>query len=369
VARYVGALEAEINNVARLVPGRPRVEHVHWGGGSPSILVPDDIRRLAAALRKAYAVADGAEFAIEIDPRNLAPDKVRAFAEAGINRVSLGVQDFDPRVQVAIGREQSFELTRDAISLFRDAGVTSVNIDLVYGLPHQTVESVSRTIAQVLKLAPDRIAAFGYAHLPARVRPQRLIDTSALPGAQERFAQSNSIVELLAAAGYRRVGLDHFARGEDGLAQRPLRRNFQGYTSDAAETLLGLGASAIGKLPGGYVQNAVSAPDYERRIATDGLATARGIELTEEDRVRAYVIERLMCDFRLSARDLMATFGEAARPVLDLATRIAGNDDDGLVSISDAGLEITDLGRPFVRSICARFDGYLDGSATHSTAV
>ncbi len=369
VQRYAIALEAEIANVASLIPARLPVMHIHWGGGSPSILSAGDIGGLADALRRAYAISEGAEFAVEIDPRNLAPEKVKAFAVAGVNRVSLGVQDFDPRVQAAIGREQSFELTRAAITQFRDEGIASVNIDLVYGLPHQTVESLSRTIDQVLELTPERIAAFGYAHLPQRVRPQRLIDATALPGACARFDQSSLIVALLEKAGYRRVGIDHFARDEDGLAQKPLRRNFQGYTSDAADALIGLGASAIGKLPGGYAQNAVSASDYERRIATDGLATARGIALSQEDRIRAYVIERLMCDFRLTTRELIAAFGEAAHPVLNVAAGIVGRDDDGLIVATDDGLEITNLGRPFVRSICARFDSYLTGAATHSVAI
>ena len=369
VKRYVEALGEEISMVASLLPPQLPVTHIHWGGGSPSILAPEDIRQLAGALNRNYAMTEGAEFAVEIDPRNITSEKVEAFAETGVNRVSLGVQDFDPRVQTAIGREQSFELTHDVVARFRDEGIGSINIDLVYGLPHQTVESLRRTIEQVLLLKPDRIAAFGYAHLPQRVRPQRLIDATALPGACARFEHSALIVSTLENAGYRRIGIDHFARSADGLAQKPLRRNFQGYTSDAADALIGFGASAIGKLAGGYAQNAVSTPDYERRLAAGRLATARGITLSQEDRIRAYVIERLMCDFRLSTRDLVANFGEAARPVLNVAASVVGRDDDGLVAVTDDGLEITDLGRHFVRSICTRFDSYLDGSATHSVAI
>lgn len=370
VKRYVGALETEIAHVAKLLPAPLRVAHVHWGGGSPSILAPDDIHLVAEALKSAYRIDPGAEFAVEIDPRNFVPEKARAFAEVGVNRVSLGVQDFDPRVQTAIGREQSFELTRDTIALFRNEGVASVNIDLVYGLPHQTVESLTRTIEQVLALAPDRIAAFGYAHLPQRVKSQRLIDSKTLPGALERFAQSDRIVALLDDAGYRRIGLDHFARIDDGLAHKPLRRNFQGYTNDPADALIGLGASSIGKLPNGYAQNAISALDYERRIKETGLAIVRGIALTQDDRARAYAIERLMCDFRLSTHDLVAAFGEAARPVLSVAASVAGRDDEGLVRMTGDALEVTPLGRPFVRSICAQFDSYLNStSGGHSVAV
>lgn len=370
VQRYVSSLETEIANVAMLLPSRLPVTHIHWGGGSPSILIPSDIARLTAALRASYDITADAEFAVEIDPRNLAPEKVQAFAACGVNRVSLGVQDFDEKVQLAIGREQGFELTRRAIAMFRDAGIPSINIDLVYGLPHQTAASLSRTLERVLELAPDRIAAFGYAHLPQRVRPQRLIDPAALPGPIERFRQSALIVARLEGSGYRRIGLDHFARNDDGLAQKPLRRNFQGYTSDAADALIGFGASAIGKLPDGYVQNAVSTHEYERMMATEGLATVRGAALTVDDKVRAHVIERLMCDYRISARDLETSFGEAARPVLALAATLAGTDTDGLVASTADGLEVTDRGRPFVRTICARFDKYLTaGSGTHSVAI
>jgi oxygen-independent coproporphyrinogen III oxidase len=370
VLRYVGALETEIAHVARLLPAPMPVAHIHWGGGSPSILAPAEIRRISHALRAAYAFGADAEFAVEIDPRNLAPEKVLAFAEAGINRVSLGVQDFDARVQTEIGRQQSFDLTHDAIALFRNEGIASVNIDLVYGLPHQTIDSLSRTIEQVLILAPDRIAAFGYAHLPQRVKSQRLIDASALPGPTARYEQSDRIVTLLEAAGYRRIGLDHFARDNDGLSQKPLRRNFQGYTSDPADALIGLGASSIGKLPDGYAQNAVSTAEYERLIAQNGLATVRGIALTPDDRVRAYVIERLMCDFRFSTHDLVSAFGEAARPILTVAANVIGRDNDNLLTVTDDGIEVTELGRPFVRSICARFDSYLSASAGgHSVAV
>lgn len=370
VKRYVGALLQEITNVAGLLAYRLPVTHIHWGGGSPSILAPEDIHGLADALRAAFQVAAVAEMAIEIDPRNLSAEKVDAFVAVGVNRVSLGVQDFEPAVQAAIGREQDFALTRRAVEMFRDQGVSSVNIDLVYGLPHQTTESLTRTVEQVLMLAPDRIAAFGYAHLPQRVRPQRLIDASTLPGLIERYEQSARIVALLETAGYRRIGIDHFARGDDGLSKKPLRRNFQGYTSDTADALIGLGASAIGKLPGGYVQNAVSTHDYERLIATEGIATARGIALSSDDKARAWAIERLMCDFRLPARDFIAAFGEAARPVLADAAGLVARDDDGLVQVTDEGLELTERGRPFVRSICSELDRYLPGSrGTHSAAV
>ncbi|MEZ5818365.1 MAG: oxygen-independent coproporphyrinogen III oxidase [Hyphomicrobiaceae bacterium] len=370
VKRYVGALKTEIAHVAGLLLGRPSAAHVHWGGGSPSVLAPAEILAITEVLRSSFAIPGTAEMAVEVDPRNTTPEKVAAFAEAGINRVSLGVQDFDDRVQEAIGRIQSFDLTRRTLDLFRERGVASINIDLVYGLPHQTVESVARTIELVVQLAPDRIATFGYAHLPQRVKPQRLIDGAALPGPQERYAQASLIVCMLEEAGYRRIGLDHFARSGDSLASKPLRRNFQGYTSDPADALIGFGASAIGKLPGGYAQNAVPTHHYERLVAEHGIATARGIALSADDKVRAYLIERLMCDFRVSPEDLVSQFGEAARPILDDVASVLDRDEDGFLAFTGDAVEVTDRGRPFVRSICARFDSYLThGAGTHSTAV
>ena len=193
VTAYLTALFQEIRNVGVRVPRTARVRHLHWGGGSPSILAPDDIRRLDKSMRSALPIADHAEYAVEVDPRNLDPDKIAAFAEIGVNRVSIGVQDFDVRVQAAINRQQSFELTRDVVDQFRAAGIPSINIDLVYGLPHQSRESVTKTISKVLELRPDRIAVFGYAHIPARIRHQRLIDEAALPGAVERSASRGAL--------------------------------------------------------------------------------------------------------------------------------------------------------------------------------
>jgi oxygen-independent coproporphyrinogen-3 oxidase len=370
VSRYVESVAAEIGIVAARHRARLTASHLHWGGGSPSMLEPGDIQRLAGAFAAAYDIDPDGENAVEVDPRHLREDQVAAFAAAGVNRVSFGVQDFDPAVQAAIGRLQDFAVTQRAVDLFRAHGVRSVNVDLVYGLPLQTLDSLGRTLDDVLRLEPERIATFGYAHLPERMRHQRLIDSSTLPGADDRYAQSQAIVRRLVDAGYARVGIDHFARSGDSLSSADLRRNFQGYTSDGADTLIGFGASAIGKLPGGFVQNSVAAGEYERRIGNGELATARGFAVSSDDRVRAFLIERLMCDFRVSMRALVDRFGEAARPVLARIGDVARGDADGLVTLDDDRLEVTERGRPFVRSICAEFDAYLGGSrARHSMAV
>ncbi len=372
VSRYVDVLLKEIASVGEAVPGRHAVTHLHFGGGSPSILSPDDIARITAALKAAFVFADDIDYAVEVDPRTLNEARIAAFAEAGMTRVSMGVQDFAEDVQAAINRMQSYEMTRDVIEAFRAHGVRSTNIDLVYGLPLQTVDSVKKTMAQVISLKPDRIALFGYAHLPARIVHQRMIPDESLPDTQARFEQANACAEALLDAGYVRVGLDHFALPHDELASGKVNRNFQGYTSDDAETLIGLGASSIGRLRQGYVQNETAIAEYSRRVEDTGLATAKGHALSTEDEMRAFVIERLMCDLRFPASELRSRFGAASAPVLDEARAVVDNDTDGLVvpARDGDGFEITPDGRLFVRSICAQFDSYLAASAAkHSAGV
>ncbi len=370
VASYLRAVHDEIAGLGALLERRHAVTHVHWGGGSPNILTANDIVELADALRTRFRISEEAEFAVEIDPRHMDPQRLDAFARAGISRVSVGVQDFDAAVQAAIGREQSFQTTRSVVEALRARGVRSINVDLMYGLPRQTRTSVDRTVARVLELDPDRIAVFGYAHLPERMPQQRLLPAETLPDAAERFGQSGRIARRLIDHGYVRVGLDHFAKPSDSLARGPVARNFQGYTTDRADALLGIGASAIGRLPEGYVQNAVAVADYERRIRAYGLATAKGHALSGEDRVRSYVIERLMCDLTFSGSDVRRRFGAAAGPLLAEAETLVAADVDGLVGRTADGFVVTERGRPFVRSICSCFDAYLGKSAArHSSGV
>jgi len=372
IAKYLKSLLVETERVGAMIDPGTSVTHIHWGGGSPSVLQPDHIRVLTRRIRDSFPVAKDAELAVEVDPRQLPEDRISAFAEAGFNRVSIGVQDFNEKVQKAINRDQSFETTKRTVDLFRAHGVRSVNIDLVYGLPYQTRDSVADTIDRVIELAPDRIALFGYAHLPARITHQRLIPDNALPDTAERFAQANRASNHLTAAGYVRVGLDHFARPHDSLAGARVHRNFQGYTTDDATALIGLGSSSIGRLPQGYVQNAVAMGDYERRINEGGLATAKGHAFTADDVVRAYTIERLMCDMRFPAADLSERFGPAASSIIAKARALANDDKDGLIEAEagDGSFRVTEKGRLFVRTICAEFDAYLGRSeARHSAGV
>jgi oxygen-independent coproporphyrinogen-3 oxidase len=359
VGDYLEPLLAEIEMVRGLVPAGHVVRHIHWGGGSPDILAPADILRLGRAFVERFTMAPGAEFAVEIDPRLLNEEQADSFVAVGINRVSIGVQDFDEAVQRAIGRIQSFETTRKSVDWFRQRGIASVNVDLVYGLPRQTEDGLARTLEQVVELAPDRIAVFGYAHLPDRLKHQRLIDESTLPGPVLRFAQARLIARRLVAAGYVQVGIDHFARPEDGLATRPLARNFQGYTTDKADALLGFGASAISRLPKGFAQNAVAVDDYARRIASGDPATVRGHQLTAEDALQACLIEQLMCEFSVSWSHLGRRFGRDVTHLRREAEIWAEEHDDDFIELKDDGLALTERGKPFARVVCARFDSYL----------
>jgi oxygen-independent coproporphyrinogen III oxidase len=367
ISAYLDLLRREIDLAARAAAGRATIRHLHFGGGSPDILKPDDVRSVVDRLRSRFDFSSQLEFAVEIDPRAAGRPTIEAWATAGATRASVGVQDFDPQVQEAINRRQSFECTAQAIDGLRAAGIGRINVDLIYGLPHQSVAGIQRTADQVIALAPDRIALFGYAHVPSMKPHQRLIDERALPDSTQRWAQFEAVADRLQQAGYLWIGLDHFARPDDPLAVASsngrLRRNFQGYTTDRCEALIGLGASAIGALPQGYVQNRVGFKDYAEALRDERLPIARGIALSADDRRRRAIIERLMCDRRV---DLAVLDGDD-RPELD---RLADMAADGLVEIDGPRIAITDRGRPFMRAVCAAFDRYLVPAAgRYSRAV
>ena len=360
VSRYVASLVREIELVAADLPPQLSVGHMHWGGGSPTLLTPSDVARIYAVLKDRFRLDPMAENAVEIDPRTLTGDLVTAFARAGVNRASLGLQSFDPKVQLAINRVQSFATTAQAVEALRQNGIPAINFDLIYGLPFQTVKSCVDTVEQALRLQPDRVAVFGYAHVPSFKRHQRKIDESALPDADERLRQSAAIAAALTGAGYRQIGLDHFALPGDSLSlaaeNGTLHRNFQGYTTDSCKVLLGFGASAIGQLPQGFVQNATRIPDYESRIQGNRLATVRGCGIDEEDKRLGAIIESLMCNYRAPV--------DASDP------RLSGLKEDGLIRRAGDGIEVVEEARPLVRTVAAAFDSYLNRSgATHAAAV
>ena len=374
VTRYLAQLEREIARVAELVGNNHPVSQMHWGGGSPTVLAAGDIRRLARFVRENFPGANGAEFAVEIDPRDMTPERLAAFADMGLTRASIGVQDFEPKVQEAIGRRQGFELTRDTVADLRGIGVTGVNMDLLYGLPHQTEASLARTIRQVIEIGPDRIALFGYAHVPWMARRQKMIEAAALPGPAERQTQAAMVAEMLTDAGYSPIGIDHFARPSDSLARArddgTLRRNFQGYTVDPASALIGFGASAIGSLPQGYVQNETSTAAYQLRVEARGLATRRGVALSLDDRIRRDAIEQILCQFSLDLERLDRRYGDFSEPLARTVARLIEQAPDGALVPWRRGFRVADAWRSHARLIAAEFDSYFQSKpARHSIAV
>lgn len=374
VTAYLRSLRAEIATVAALISGKVLVRAIHFGGGSPTMLKPEDMVALGAFLRDSFEFVPNTKVSIEIDPNDMDEARLNALAEIGMTRASLGVQDFDPKVQKAINREQSFLQTKAVVEGVRSRGVESVNLDLLYGLPHQTRESLCSTVAQSLTLEPDRMALFGYAHVPWFKKHQTMIDEAWLPGPTERFAQSQLAARAILDKGYEAIGLDHFAKPADALAVAActgaLHRNFQGYTEDGCETLIGLGPSSISRFRQGYSQNMPATAEYGRMVERGELATVRGIALSDDDRVRGWIIERLMCDFAFSAIELVERFGEAGQRLLLKASSTALHDPARLLELDGDSFVVPAESRPFVRSIAAKFDKYLEsGTARHSVAV
>ncbi|MFD2647071.1 oxygen-independent coproporphyrinogen III oxidase [Devosia albogilva] len=373
IAVYLEALTTEIRTIGAIVGERP-VTAVHWGGGSPSMMTPEDIVAVNQCLRTAFRLTPDAEFSVELDPNDMDEERFDAWSFAGMTRASIGVQDFDPKVQQAINRIQTFEHTKGVVDAVHKRGVKSVNIDMLYGLPHQTEAGAVETARQVRSLGPNRVALFGYAHVPWMKKHQTMIDENYLPDAAERFRQSLAAAAVFTDGGYDRIGFDHFAMPDDSMAiaarTGTLARNFQGYTADRHDALIGLGASAIGRLPQGYVQNVVATHEYQRRILAGEGALERGVGLSEDDRVRGYAIERLMCQFELDFSDLRHRFGAAAEPVIEDAISFAGDDPDELAYLLPGRLMVSDKGRPFVRTVAASLDAYLaEDKARYSKAV
>lgn len=372
VDAYRRRLAAEIDMIAGLTTAR-RVHHLHWGGGTPSMLGEKGLAALAGQIARRFDLAAGAEHAIELDPRHVTASLATTLRAIGVTRASLGVQDLNLHVQQAIGRIQPADVVARSVDRLRDAGIGAISLDLMYGLPGQSLDDMLRTIATVRGLAPDRIALFGYAHVPWMKRHQRLIEEAALPDSELRFRQASTARAALIEAGYEAIGLDHFARPDDPMAvaarDRTLRRNFQGYTTDEAEALIGFGASAIGRLPQGFVQNAPDIGGYQRAIDDGRAATARGLTLSPDDRVRGDLIERLMCDFAADAGTIARRHGLGAGMFdADLA-RLADLEREGLVTLDGRRIAVTEAGRPLVRLVAAVFDARLSQAGRHSAAV
>jgi oxygen-independent coproporphyrinogen III oxidase len=373
IRAYLTSLKREIAEIGRNVSKDAVVTAVHFGGGSPTMLLPEDMTALMADLRAAFTFSDSVEISVEMDPNDLDEPRYDALAAIGMTRASLGVQDFNPKVQETINRIQTFEQTRSVVEAVRARGVRSVNCDVLYGLPYQTLETLRETISDIVSLGPDRIALFGYAHVPWMKKHQKMIPEAVLPDTAERFRQMQEAARMLVEAGYQPIGIDHFAKPDDSLAiaerNGELRRNFQGYTDDPANALIGLGASSIGQMPQGYVQNMHATSEYQRMVDETGLAAVRGIALTDGDRMRAWVIERLMCDFGFSFAELRTLYPRIAETVIAEA-RVAARDLPEVCRLDGDDFLLTDDGRPFARSVAAVFDAYLaNGKGRHSLAV
>ena len=371
VIAYANMLQAEIALLARHLPKGVTLSRLHWGGGTPTMLAPGLIRDLAGAILNVAPLAKGAEFSVEIDPNEIDEPRLDALTAAGMNRGSIGVQDFDPEIQKTIGRVQGFELTRDVVGMIRARGVSSLNADILFGLPHQTKAKISDSVAKLLSFSPDRVALYGYAHVPWMSKRQQMIPSDAMPTPQERLGLYEAAQALFLTHGYQEIGIDHFAKPTDAMAVAArtghLRRNFQGYTDDVAQTLVGLGASSISKFPQGYAQNASGTSAHTQAIRDGHFSTHRGHVFAGEDLLRARIIEALMCDFRVERAEL-AGFGIAAETVAAMLSKVAAA-FDGVVVLDDMALSILPQGRPLARMIARGFDAYDQTKAQHSAAI
>ncbi|KAF1027130.1 MAG: Oxygen-independent coproporphyrinogen III oxidase [Burkholderia plantarii] len=366
---YLDALKHELARQAALFDPERRLTLLHWGGGTPTFLSDAQTAELMAAIRAAFPIAadDEAEISIEIDPRTATPATLAHLRMQGFNRLSFGVQDVDAQVQRAINRIQPLEMTAELVAAARLTGFHSVSVDLIYGLPHQTLATFARTLEAMIELAPDRLSVFGYAHMPQLFKMQRRIDEAALPTPTERVALLGLAVEQLTRAGYVYIGMDHFARPSDELvaAQRngTLQRNFQGYSTRADTDLIGVGVSSIGKLGDVYAQNAKDVDAWRDALEAGRLPIVRGVKLTADDRLRRDVIMRIMCNLTLPFADLEATYGIrfAERFAPELAA-LRDAERDGLLTLEADRLTIHPAGRMFVRNIAMTFDAYLHGA-------
>ncbi|MFN3593101.1 MAG: oxygen-independent coproporphyrinogen III oxidase [Thiobacillaceae bacterium] len=362
--RYLDVLAMELDQVAALTHPARRVEQLHWGGGTPTYLKPADIRRLSAIIRSRFTISEQAEMGCEADPRELTREHLAALRECGFNRLSIGVQDLDEKVQRAVNRVQPPELIGQVYAWARELGFASINMDLIVGLPHQSVASFARTLDQVLAWAPDRFAVFAYAHVPWMKKHQKLIPEADLPDFATRLQLQQLIHDRLGAAGYVNIGMDHFAKPDDELVQaqrnKTLWRNFQGYTTHKDCDIYAFGASSISQTREVYAQNEKNLKKYQERVAAGQLPIERGLRLTREDQMRRDLITRIMCDLELDYADFANTwqvdfqthFADGLAELPDLAA-------DGLITLTDQGFRVTDLGRIFLRNIAMCFDAYL----------
>ncbi len=369
VEPYLMALEKEIQLVSARLKGQ-KVTQLHWGGGTPTFLNEADRLRLMNLLKQYFNLAsnDQMECSIEVDPRTVSPKHITELRQLGFNRLSLGIQDFNPVVQKAVNREQTFEDTKALLEQARTEGFVSISFDLIYGLPHQTEQSFAETLNQVLSLRPDRLSVFNYAHLPHRFKPQRRIQSQDLPSGPTKLAILHQTIDKMQQAGYVYIGMDHFALPTDELAiaqeKGELHRNFQGYTTGKECDLIGLGVSSIGSIGGLYIQNEREVADYMAALANNQLPVWRGNRMTDDDHIRKAVIFKIICHFELEVASIEAEFNiDFWQYFAQAKSTLRQLQADALVSVSNDKIIVTNKGRLFVRNVCMAFDGYLFASA------
>ena len=376
LAKYLEYLKAEIALVDATLSADVELGQIHLGGGTPTLLPPEMLLELGDAIAAFRPRSRDATFSVEIDPTEFDQARLDALIKIGMNRASIGVQDFDPAVQESIGRIQSYEDTRDVVDMIRAAGVASLNMDVLYGLPHQTKARMADSVQRVLSLAPDRVALYGYAHVPWMAKRQILIPSDALPDAEERLVLFDTARRLFRWDGYREIGIDHYAREGDTLAEadrtHTMRRNFQGYTDDTSDVLIGLGASAVSRFPQGFAQNHSTSSRYAGAITDGQLATVRGYALSDEDKLRSAMIEHLMCRFELDFAVLSAQFGVSIASIKSRLSGVMGRFAD-YVEINGDRLRITQNPRLIARMVACELDTFklpagMDGGR-HSRAV
>lgn len=372
VQAYVETLKSELKLLGTKLPEGVTLSRLHWGGGTPTLLSPAMMNDLAQAIFDVAPMGPGSEFSVEIDPNEIDEARLDALAAAGMNRASIGVQDFDDEIQKTIGRIQSYDVTRDAIDMIRARGIHSLNADILYGLPHQSQARMTESVQKLLSLTPDRVALYGYAHVPWMAKRQQMIPSDVLPTPEQRLNLFETARQLFAWDGYAEIGIDHFATPEDGLtiAQRKgeLRRNFQGYTDDPCDVLIGVGASSISKFPKGFAQNAPATSAHTTAIREGRFSTSRGHRFKGEDRMRSRIIEALMCDFRVDTGEITRDFDISASQLAAMYDQ-ANRDFDGLLQITSQGLYIPEHARPLTRMIARSFDAYDLSKAGHSSAI
>ncbi|MFO1519390.1 MAG: oxygen-independent coproporphyrinogen III oxidase [bacterium] len=369
ISEYLDYLEKEINRVAAYVPSARPVVQMHWGGGTPTYLNPDEILRLGGAIRKKFRFdEDALEASCEIDPRGLTREHVKALQEAGFNRLSMGVQDFNEKVQQAVNRVQPESITRDAVNWGRELGFRSINLDLIYGLPLQTLKSFEETLDHILDISPERLAVFNYAHVPWLKKHMNLIKAEDLPTPDQKLAILKMTIEKLSASGYEYIGMDHFAKPDDELAvaqkNKTLYRNFQGYSTKAGCDVYALGMSAISQLENVYAQNAKTLPEYYRALSENRFATHVGYRLNADDHIRRKVITRLMCDFELDEKEIEKEFNiHFGEYFADSLERLKEFIRDGFVIRENGKIRVEGTGRLLIRNVVMVFDAYLESMA------